>query len=81
MAIESKLDEIMQAKNVTVEELMDKTGLPRMTIFNARRGLNVTMLTALKIIEVLNVPLEDVWSLESLEPKEEGEELANISSG
>lgn len=77
MEINSKIDEIMETKQVTVDQLIEKTGLPRMTIFNARTGANVTMKTALRISEALEVPLHDIWSVDSLE---RDEELADVSS-
>lgn len=62
MEIESKLDIVMEEKEVSIETLIEKTNLPRMTIYNARQGKNVTMSTALKIAEALEVKLEDIWT-------------------
>lgn len=81
MSIESKLDETMEAKGITVDQLIEKTGLPRMTIFNARRGMNVTIKTALKISEALEVQMEEVWSIEAIEQKDGAEnEDADVST-
>jgi len=79
MEINSKVDEVMEAKGVTLDQLIEKSGLPRMTVFNARRGLNVTIKTAFKISEALGVSVDEIWSTEILEP--EVEELANLSTG
>lgn len=70
MSIESKLDEVMAEKNFSVDQLIEKTGLPRMTIYNARKGANLTLKTALSISEALDVKLEDIWSREALEEEE-----------
>ncbi len=65
--IESKIDEIMKAKDISLDELIKKTELPRMTIFNARKGANVTLTTALKISEALEVSVEEIWLTDSTE--------------
>lgn len=62
MEIISKIDKILQEKAITVDDLIKRTSLPRMTIFNARVGRNVTMVTALKITKALGVAVEEVWS-------------------
>jgi DNA-binding Xre family transcriptional regulator len=71
MNIESQIDAIMEAKGITVDQLIEKTGLPRMTIFNARSGKNVTLRTALKISEALDEKMESIWSIESIEPEDD----------
>jgi len=38
-----------------------------MTIFNARKGANVTLTTALKISEALEVSVEEIWLTDSTE--------------
>lgn len=65
--IESKIDEIMKAKDISIDDLIKKTDLPRMTIFNARKGANVTLTTALKISEALDVTVEEIWLTDSTE--------------
>lgn len=68
----------MEAKGITVDQLIERTGLPRMTIFNARKGSNVTLRTALKISEALDEKMENIWSIESIEP--EGDDDADVPS-
>lgn len=70
MIISSKVDEVMESKGLTLDQLIEKTGLPRMTVFNARKGANVTLRTALKISEALEVALEDIWSKEEKEEED-----------
>jgi len=70
MEISSKINEILEAKGMGADELSEKTGLPRMTIFNARRGKNITIVTAMKISEALEVPVEEIWAPETSELKE-----------
>jgi DNA-binding Xre family transcriptional regulator len=64
MIISSKVDEVMESKDLSLDQLIEKTGLTRMTLFNARKGSNVTLKTALAISEALEVPLEEIWSTE-----------------
>lgn len=75
MNIESKLDAVIEAKGLSVDQLIEKTGLTRMTIFNARRGLNVTINTALKIAEALEVSMHDIWSSENIDKEESSADL------
>lgn len=79
MEINSRINEVMVEKGVSTDELVEKTGLSRMTIFNASRGLNVTIKTAMKIAEVLSVPIEEIWSIELLEKDEEESESFSIN--
>ena len=67
----------MEAKGITLEQLLEKTNLPRMTLFNARRGKNVTIITALKITEALDTPVDELWDSEVIESERED---ANIST-
>jgi DNA-binding Xre family transcriptional regulator len=81
MVIYSKINDVLKEKGVGVEELIEKTGLTRMTIYNVRQGRNVTILTALKISEALGVNLEDIWSTEPDDPLEqEVHENSNLSA-
>jgi DNA-binding Xre family transcriptional regulator len=64
MILESKVDEVLQSRGVSVDTLVEKTGLTRMTIFNARRGASVKIETAIKIAEALEVKVEDIWQAE-----------------
>lgn len=74
MDIESKINEILLLKGISVEQLIERTGLPRMTIFNARRGKNVVISTAMKIAKALEVPLEQIWPIETSEQKVESDD-------
>lgn len=76
MIISSKVDEVMESKGLTLDQLIEKTGLPRMTVFNARKGANVTLRTALKISEALEVALEDIWSKEEKEEEDAENEIS-----
>jgi DNA-binding Xre family transcriptional regulator len=78
MELEVKIDEIMEAKGITLDQLVERTGLPRMTIYNARKGLNVTLKNAMRIADALESKLEDVWGIASSELKDD--ESADISS-
>jgi DNA-binding Xre family transcriptional regulator len=79
MIIESKIDEVLETKGISVDDLVNRTGLTRMTIFNARKGANVTLKTALIISEVLGVALESIWSSET-DNKEQEPAGADIST-
>jgi DNA-binding XRE family transcriptional regulator len=61
MEIMSKIDELLEVKGMSAEELAGSTGLPRMTIYNARRGKNVTLITAMKIAKSLDVEVSEIW--------------------
>lgn len=52
---------------MTDVQLAFLTGLPRMTIFNARRGKNITLRTAQLIAGALGEPLESIWPNQSQE--------------
>ena len=71
MIITSQINAVLRSKNMSIEQLIEKTNLQRMTIFNARRGKNVTIATAIKIAEALEVPVESIWLLEEETEKEE----------
>ena len=64
MILVSKLDELLQEKGMTAEQLADKADLPRMTIFNARRDKNITIINAFKIASILEVQVEQIWKTE-----------------
>lgn len=59
----TKLDEIMREKDITDGDMETITGLPRMTIFNARRGKNITMKNAQLIAQALKVSLDQIWPI------------------
>jgi DNA-binding Xre family transcriptional regulator len=61
MVILNKIDELMLKKNLNDPDLAELTGLPRMTIGNARRGKGITLRTALLISEALNVAIGDLF--------------------
>jgi transcriptional regulator with XRE-family HTH domain len=70
MSTGNQIEAVMDAKNMSVDDLAEKTGLPRMTIYNARRGKNVTISTALKIVDALGVTLDEVWSSDLIEKED-----------
>jgi len=70
MLIVSKVDEVMKSKGLTVDQVLEKTGLSRMTFFNAKNASNVTIKTALLIASALEVSIDDIWTAE--------EENANV---
>jgi transcriptional regulator with XRE-family HTH domain len=65
MEIFTKIDAIMKAQGVSDADLADATGLPRMTIGNARRGKNITLANALRISKALGQPLNKIWAIDS----------------
>lgn len=76
MVIISKVDQIMTEKGITSAQLADVTGLPRMTIGNARRGKGLTLKIALRISRALGTPLEMVWALKEVDEEGEEEDVA-----
>jgi DNA-binding XRE family transcriptional regulator len=67
MELVSKLDEIMENRNISLVSLARRTGLAKMTIYNAQVGRRVNLYTALKIAKALNTPLTSIWQLENKE--------------
>lgn len=65
MVIKSKLEQIMKKKGVSSTELSEQTGLTKMTISNARRGKNITILNAKVIAKALDSSIEEIWPPES----------------
>jgi DNA-binding Xre family transcriptional regulator len=80
MEMVNKIDEVMADKKVSIEDLIDRTSLPRMTIYNARKGRNITITTALKIAEALGTSVEDLWIKAEFAEKDEEEEAENLSA-
>jgi transcriptional regulator with XRE-family HTH domain len=68
MEIKTKINEIMESKNISTVQLAELTGLTSMTIGNARRGKGINVKTAQKIARALNESIEKIWPL-----NEEGE--------
>lgn len=71
MVLVNKLDDILKAKNIGIEDLAYTTKLTRMTIFNACRGNGVTLNTAMLIARSLNVKIEDIWQEAESDSREE----------
>lgn len=55
----------MKKKGVSSTELSEQTGLTKMTISNARRGKNITILNAKVIAKALDSSIEEIWPPES----------------
>ena len=70
MILINKLDELLETKGVSSEDLSCSTGLTRMTIFNARKGSGVTLNTAILIAQALDVSIEDIWQTADTDPQE-----------
>ncbi len=62
MEISSQLNTLLESKGMSADELAEKADIPRMTIYNARKGKNVTLTTAMKIVKALEVNVSDIWS-------------------
>lgn len=62
----NRLAEIRKKKNITQEELAEKSGVSRVTIANIERGAlkDVKISTTLKIVNALNEPLENIFCLD-----------------
>jgi transcriptional regulator with XRE-family HTH domain len=73
MEISTKIDAIMKEKGFTDGDMSEITGLPRMTIGNARRGKNITLANALRISKALGKPLDEIWGLSKPESESESE--------
>ena len=60
--MENKLKEIRKSKNMTQEELAEKSGVSRATIANIERGAQVELLlgTVLKLANALEVRMSDL---------------------
>lgn len=67
MVILNKIDQIMREKGISETELSEKSGLSRMTIFNARRGRNSTLPVIIRISKALGEPFEKIWAVEKEE--------------
>lgn len=63
----NRLAEIRKKKNITQEELAEKSGVSRVTIANIERGAlkDVKISTTLKIANALDEPLENIFCLNS----------------
>ena len=62
MEIFTQIDQIMKDKGLSDRDLSEITGLPSMTIGNARRGKNITLANALRISRALGQPLDKIWA-------------------
>jgi lambda repressor-like predicted transcriptional regulator len=61
----------MREKGMTSAELSEQTGLTKMTISNARRGKNITIINARVIAKALASSIEEIWPTEDSEQTEE----------
>lgn len=76
MLIVSKLDELLEEKKISADDLADLTELTRMTIYNARQGKGVALKTAMKISKALDVPVNEIWQEAETDPTSDEEEAA-----
>ena len=76
MLIVSKLENIMESNQITLDQLSELTGLSRMTIYNAKRGRMIALPTAMMISKVLDIPLTEIWYEDSADPEKDEEEAA-----
>lgn len=61
---ENRLEGVMREKGVSTEDICFFTGLTYMTVFNARRGKNITLQTATLIAKALKVKsLDEIWPI------------------
>ena len=66
----------MKEKGVTSADLSEQTGLTKMTISNARRGKNITILNARSIAAALKVSVDEIWPPEAELTENENSEAA-----
>ena len=57
----NKIEPLMRAKELTDDQLCEITGLSKMTLWNAKRGKNVTLETMKKISRALGESIFKVW--------------------
>lgn len=77
MNIHAQIDQIMKEKGLSDADLAELTGLPRMTIGNARRGKNILLANAFRISKALGKPLDQIWAIKKPESEvSEEEEVA-----
>lgn len=69
----------MKQKGLTDVDVSESSGLPRMTIGNARRGNNVTLKTAFLISKALAEPLDKIWSSSIIPFPEKDEEREKVA--
>lgn len=62
--------DIMERKNISWREIIEITGLTRMTLSNASKGKGVTLATAQAIAKALGESVETVWPTEETAAEE-----------
>ncbi len=68
MIFSNRLEARMREKGVSTEDICFLTGLTYMTVFNARKGKNITLHTAGLIAKALKVrSLDEIWAMEEEE--------------
>ena len=64
MAVKNNLEAKMLEKQITTYDICFLTGLTYMTVFNAKRGKNITLQTAYLIARALKVKsLDEIWPM------------------
>jgi transcriptional regulator with XRE-family HTH domain len=67
MSLLNRIDQVMEDKGITDREICLHTGLTLMTVYNARKGKNVTLETADLIAKALGETLDGLFYREEQE--------------
>jgi len=59
----TKLSEVRIKQGLTCADLAEKAGVARQTISQIERGVNPGPAVAKKIVEILNIPFDDIFSI------------------
>ena len=62
-ALRAELDRLRQARGLTWEQLADRAGVARQTIFNVRGNTDGNLITWFQIAWALKVPVGDLLAL------------------
>lgn len=62
----SRMRTFMEEKGISWDELVEATGLTRMTLYNASKGKRVTLVTAQLIAQALKESVDTVWPIEEV---------------
>jgi transcriptional regulator with XRE-family HTH domain len=65
----SKLREVRLAAGLTIQQIVRKSGLARITVENAEKGRTVALISAVRIVKALNELSGDNHTIEDLEIK------------
>lgn len=62
----SKLRDARLSEGLTLQQLIDKSGLTRATVRNAEKGVNVSHVSAVRIVKALNELSGKMYTIEEL---------------